>query len=506
MPRKKKAPEVDPLDGSAPAPAISFTPIKPLTFSGIHAQILADQSPELDVEGARNSGKTWVLCAKVAQSCLDYPGIEWLICRYSGTETDNKLRPEFVRVSRLMGIFVEWHEDESAYWFPEVNGRISKVFAYGLKTQDKLALYAKIRGLGVAGVWNDQTEELVEAIGTEIRFAMRQPGFPHQLIFSPNPPGEDHWLADQFPEDEQIPGRKLYRLSIYDNRHNLPDQTIAQIEQMYPPTHARHKSLVLGLRGVNVIGTPVYQDAFDRDVHLLPLEYDPNSELLEAIDSGKHNPTWLVAQRSPMGGIHLLGGIMGKRLFLEDFLQIVQRYRLEWFGDQARVKTCCDPPADAYSSRLRYTNVSILREQGLSPVWRDNAMAADVRESVIQSLAGFMRRRIGDHQAFAINDDPSRWLMASHVIVKRSLWFTDGVEGAYVWDDNFVSVANKKVRQPKTDPWVDGGQRCLENICLNFCAGKPSEATSDREAARMRALLANSAPKPKMPFGMGYLG
>ena len=56
-----------------------------------------------------------------------------------------------------------------------------------------------------------------------------------------------------------------------------------------------------------------------------------------------------------------------------------------------------------------------------------------------------MQRRAGLSEAFQINADPSRWLMASHAVVKRTTKFIDGLEGSYVWDDHYVSVGNKTV-------------------------------------------------------------
>jgi len=459
-----------------------------LEFHGIHAEILADQTPEIDVEGARMCGKTWVFSAKVHNSCLKYPGIWWLINRYSGTETDNQLRPVFMQVCRMLGSNPVWNGDESAYVFPEVNGLVSKVFAYGLKTQSRDQRYAKIRGSGVGGLWNDQSEELPEDIGTEMRALLRQPGYPHQLLLSPNPPDEEHWLADQFPDDADQPGRKYYRLSLYDNKHNLPAETIERLEKAYPITHAKHKSLILGLRGPNITGIPCYENSFSRDLHVAPLVWDPSSLLLEAYDAGKHHPTWLVAQRSPFGGLRVLGGILGKRLFLEDFLPLVQRYRAEWFETDEqhplRSRVCCDPPLSAEKS-LRFTTVSLLQEAQLRPRWRDNANAPDVREAVIESIGALMKRRSCNAQDFLINADPTRWLMASHVVVKQTKLFVDGLEGSYVWSPNYVSVGNKTVRQPAMDQWLDGWQRCLENLVLNFLAGQRSEA--EREAMKKKA-------------------
>lgn len=471
-------------------------------FEGVHAQFLADDTPEIDLEGARSSGKTWAVCAKIIESCLKYPGIEWLASRYSGEETRNKLKPELAKMFARYDVATSWNSEDQCYDFPEREGQSSKIFAYGLKTQNKEAHFAKIRGLGIASVWVDQTEELPEDIALELRATMRQPGFPHQLIFSPNPPNEDHYLADQFPEDNLIAARKYYRVSLYDNVRNLDPKTIAALEQAYPPSHAKHKSLILGQRGPNVTGTPVYEGAFLRDVHVHPVRFDPNSALLEAFDAGKHHPTWLVAQRSQFGGLNLLGGIIGKRLFLEDFLPLVSGYRQEWFDDASQIKTCCDPPM-SNEGGLRYTTADILREAELRPRWRENASAPDVRVSIIEHIGAMMRRRAGTGQAFNVNADESRWLMASHAVVKRTKLFVDGCEGSYVWDPNYVSVGNKTVRQPRFDQWLDGWQRCMENLVLNFVVGQLSESEKEARKIRIRTQLETSGytPAPQGPGG-----
>lgn len=455
-----------------------------LTFQGIHEEILHDKTSEIDVEGARMCGKTFLCSAKVLYAARDNPGMWWLINRYSGTETDNQLRPIFRDVARQIDIPLEWKGDESAYHLPQVDGRISKIFAYGLKTQAKDERFAKVRGSGVGGLWNDQSEETPEDIGTEMRALIRQPGVPHQLLLSPNPPGEEHYLADQFPEGIRDALRRYYRLSLYDNKHNLTADTIEKLERLYPRTHAKHKSLILGMRGPNVTGTPVYNDAFQRSYHIGPLAFDRNQPLLEAFHAGQHHPTWLVAQRTPFGGLHLLAGIIGKRLFLEDFLPLVDAYRNEWFAGASKVYTCCDPPPSE-DDNLRYTSVNIMREHGLKLRWRDMSTSPDVRESVIQTIAGMMKRRIGQSEGFIISDDPSRWLMTSTAVTKETKLMIDGCEGSYIWDENLVSVGNKKVRQPKVDQWLEGLQRCLENIVLNFFAGQMSEA--ERHARQRRS-------------------
>lgn len=460
-----------------------------LEFSGIHQTILNDETDEIDVEGARMSGKTWTISEKIRRSCLRHPGIWWLICRYSGTETDNQLRPQFRQVCQIQGTEITWHEDESAYWFPEINGEVSKVFAFGLKTQSRDQRFAKIRGSGFNGLWNDQSEEMPEDIGTEIRALLRRPEVGtsrNQLIFSPNPPDEEHFLADQFPDDEDEPGRKYYRLSLYDNRHNLKPDTIEKLEKAYPPTHAKHKSLILGMRGPNITGIPVYEHAFMRELHVKPVQLDLEAPLLEAVHFGQKNPSWVATQRSYYGGISVIGALIGKRMFMDDFLPTVHRYRSEWFGGTRGIRTCCDPPPAAGAEDYRYSNIAILREFKFAPEWVPNANAPDVREAVIQSLGGMMKRRNGTEQAFQISSDPTRFLMVSHAKKKQSKLFVDSIEGSYVWDENLVSVGNKKFRQPRSDEWTEGLMRCVENIYANFCSLKLSDAEREQRDARNR--------------------
>lgn len=466
-----------------------------LTFGPKHELFLADESAQIDLEGARYSGKSWVCCAKVLRSAKAHPGMRWLACRYSNEESQKIKTVLQYEIAPRLGIEVQWSSDQKAFTIPTV-GLDSQIFCHGLKSQSRPEELAKVRGLDVGGLYNDQTEEVPQPIAEELPFATRQEGYPHQVILSPNPPTEDHFLSDMFPDEcaydiattERIfPHRAYYRLSLYDNPH-CPKDKLAELEATFPPTHAKYKSLILGLRGPNVVGRPVYDDVFLRSEHLRSLEWRDGQILLEAIDAGKHHPVWVAARRTAMGGLEVLGGLMGKRMFLEDFLPVVQRYRMEWFDGETKLQTCCDPPAtqDVDAMASRFTNINTLRDSGLKPRWKVNANAPDVREAVIQHLASLMRRR----GMFTLNADPERWLMVSPVVTKHTKLMVDALEGSYVWDEHFVSVGNKQVRQPKTDQWLDGWMRCLENLTLNFCAGQLSD---DEQARRRRGGVGDEA-------------
>lgn len=486
-----------------------------LEFRGIHEEIrdtiLNARVPEVDAEGARYSGKTWMVCATIIEDCLKWPGIEWLACRYSNEETRTKVKTELERIAKAYyGLSLEWDNNESCFLFPEQGGKQSKIYCYGLKAQTIVAELSKVRGLGVASIWNDQTEELPQKIAEELPFGTRQPGYPHRVIYTPNPPDEDHYLADRFPEENPFPHRKYFRLSVYDNQHNLAPGKLEELEANFPPKHAKYKSLLLGMRGANVTGVPVYEEAFRRfdqyqnPVHIQPVKFDPSMRLLEAIESGKHHPVWVAAQRSYYGGWNILGGIIGKRMMLEDFVPVIERYRAEWFDDVKEFKTCCDPAPNKDASSFRYSHPQILRSLKLKPMSRENGNAPDVREAIIQTIAGHMKRRDGGGESFRCNDDPTRWLMVSSAVTKQSKFFHDGIEASYVWDENLISVANKRVRQPKYHEWIEGGMRCLENIVLNFGASQKSDAERDDWLRRQREQSGGASTPP--PATHSWLG
>src|SRR6476660_5140864 len=291
-----------------PRPDAPTETVDRMSWRGIMAAFLQDDTRLIDLEGAFRSSKTTACLRKVAKSCLKYPGIHWWLNRYSDGDTQRQLKPPWVQMMARMGIVPRWDATGQAYVLEDG----SKVYIFGVKAQDQLARYSKIRGLTLAGIYNDQTEELPKDVFQEFNGRLSQPGFPHQMLLSPNPPDEVHGLAtEEFrtgPMVEQFgrtggtiyavsdreggvrPGRRYYAVPIYANAQNLSADTIAALEAVYPPEHPKHRSAVLGLRGMNVIGEPVYKGAFSRSLHERRVTFNPRVPLEEAIDFGKHHP------------------------------------------------------------------------------------------------------------------------------------------------------------------------------------------------------------------------
>jgi hypothetical protein len=465
-----------------------------MVWRGVMAAFLQDETRLIDLEGAFRSSKTTACLRKIAKSCLKYPGIHWWMNRYSDGDTQRQLKPQWIAMMTRMGIVPRWDATSQAYVLE--NG--STVYIFGVKAQDQLARYSKIRGLTLAGIYNDQSEELPKDVFQEFNGRLSQPGFPHQLLLSPNPPDEGHWLAtDEFragPVLQQfgqtggaiyavanrtgglLEGRRYYAVPIYANAQNLSPATIRTLESVYPPEHPKHRSAVLGLRGMNVMGEPVYLGAFDRIVHEQPIDYDPSLRLQMALDFGKHHPCVVFRQVSPLGQVRVLGGIFGQNLYLEDFMDIVIRYRADWFPRPVGLQECCDPAGAADTSHGTAGAVKLLREKGFRFVYIADANSPAVRLGAVERLAAQMRKRLANRtEALVVNAQPDRWLRVSAEAVVSDRFVAAAFEAGYVWDVHLVSVNNKPMRKPKKDGWYEHGMNCCEYLEVNFGAAPVRE-------------------------------
>src|SRR5262245_30961834 len=441
-----------------------------LHFRGLLAEVCEDDTPWLDVEGALNCGKTTCCLARELDATQRWPGIWSYIGRFADGDNDSKLIPAWVALLRLADLQVSWDPLERCYVFD--NG--SRVYTFGLQSPDQLRRYATLRGLGVSRIYIDQAEELPADFFPELVQRMRQAGYPHQITLSPNPMGDDSWLADRFPEDNRLPGRRYYAVSLYDNAHNLPPDAVQAALELYPPGHAKHRSVILGRRGLNVTGKPVYAGAFQRAVHVQRCVVNPALALEQGIDFGKHHPCILFRQRTMYGGVRYLGGVMGQNMYLEDFLPIALQLRDAWFPDLPEVLTACDPAGSHDNSQgVKVNGVGVLRGYGLVPQWKPDSNRPSVRFALMEHQAGLMRKRTPEGEAFLVEADPDRWLRVTGDGLPPARWafFADGLEAGYVWDPLLVSEGSKQYRRAHKDGWYEHGQNAAEYLEVNFPTG-----------------------------------
>jgi hypothetical protein len=477
-----------------------------MTWRGPVSAFLRDETRYLDIEGAFRSGKTTACCWKVFNSAWEHAGMHWLICRWTDSDTHGILKPVWRKVLETAGIEAHWDASEHCDILP--NGPDparpyeggSKVYIKGVKPQQETSRYGKLRGMTLAGVYNDQTEELPYDFYLELKGRLSQKGYPHQMLLSPNPEfSEDHYLAKEFPESNTNKDHKYFCVSIYDNAPNLQAGTVEALEAAYPPGTAKHRPAILGKRGVKVLGKPVYQGAFSRKLHEQPYEMNRMLPLLESIDFGKHHPCVVWAQLSPWGSLHILGAVMGLDLFLDEFAPIILTYRNQWFPTPLEVQTCCDPAGSHNNSQgIRNNGVTVLRDLGFAPVWKENSNALDIRSATIERLSGHMLRRTRAGEGFTIH--PDRQLLVNADGPQPSKFLTDGFEAGYVWDENMKSVAGKPMRAPKKDGWYEHGQNCTEYLEINYGGAQMSEAQMERHASRVAHQQVARAQRDSDPY------
>ncbi len=471
-----------------------------LIFKGIHAEILADTTtPELCILGARDSGKTTVCVYKEIKMLIEFPKLKSFLFRFSDKDTQQKLVPFFREMClEEFDQKPKWDGDENCFNFE--NGSIAYMF--GLQATSQRQRYGKLRGLGTARVFSEQAEELPADIGLELRAALRQPGFEshYQLTYCANPPAQKSWLVTQFPRDNRHKGRKLFALSLYANAHNLSEATIRQLEQSFPPKHPKHRTIILGLPGVNVTGEPVYGNLFKPALHVRSLAFDPKLPLLEAFEYGRLNPCWVIAQRPYFGGLRWLGGILGQEMFLEDFLPVVQQYRAEWFPkvDPKAGSCCCT--LSGQEAQPDAIGIRQLRAAGYLPRWRAGSNSPDVVLSLIERQAGYLRRRGPDGQELlGVNDDESRWLTVSKEGIEHAPFMAQAYGGGYAWADRAVSVGRNEMKQPVADDWFEYPMRAAEALELNFNM-VPTEAELAERRAKLRQQRFYQAPPVSTPM------
>lgn len=466
-----------------------------LEFRGQHLEFLSDATPEILVEGSLSSGKTTVALWKELEAAKKYPGIWILITRWTDDAVKTLLKPAIEQLARIHGTDLAWNNAENYYACP--NG--SRLFAFGLKTQssDPMQKYSKIRGLPVSRILLDQAEQAPKDLAGELRFRLRPDiearlkgiTYPTQLTFLANPVNDTHFLALEFPTNQKHKGRKLYSLSLLDNAHVLPETMVASLLTDYPPEHPLHATKIMGQRGLTIIGDAVYENLFDRAVHVKPLTNGADT-WIEAFDIGKHTPVWVLAQRTMRGGLSLYGGLLAKGQSLDDFLSAVKLRRTEWCGERAEIKTCTAPPGQSTTAAgPRYTLLNLLRAQKFAPRFKDSGNAPDVQLALIEEISARLRRRVGPkEEAITINADTSKWLqMTPDGVIAEKPFLSFAFEGGYTWSEHTVSVSNTELKQPREDDEYANAMRCVENLVLNFCVGQKTDEERKAQKANQRS-------------------
>lgn len=460
----------------------------------------------VDLEGGIRAAKTTAMIAKTRMLTQAFPGIPCLLSRWTDDDTFAQLVPAWRAHAQLTGLSLKWHPDEG---FDEILGTAtgdrpnSRVYLCGLKTSDDSRRFAKLRGKTLAFIGIDQAEEMPVDVWHEVKGRLSAPGYPQQCLITPQPPTYDHWIAEEFPEDNRRAGYRYIHTNVYDNRANIGDDYIASLEADYPLGSAQRRTLLDGHRGLTGRGTAVYAGYFNRTIHVREgLTADPHTPVIEAWDWGHGHPCVSWWQFLSIGAMVGLGAVMGTDMFLEDFVPAALAVRAEWIGRASEWWSCGDPAGlDQSNQGTRTTKVrDILAAHGVLPVSVPNANQPEQRYQAIQTAGAFMRRVALDGQpAFRVSP---RACVLSKAGRASASFLADGFEAGYVWDDRrLVSVGNRgAIRVPKKDGYYDHAQNGVEYATLSY--GPASPTTRDEAASDRRASV--RGPRDTDPADGGY--
>jgi hypothetical protein len=442
------------------------------------SRFLLSREPFTNLEGGVRAGKTFALVRKYLGLAQDYPGICLALTRWTQDGLDAQLRPAWRLALEQAGLsdLVEWRTDEECDVFPAVDGLASRVYLRALKSSEDSQRYSKLAGLTLARIGIDQAEEVPEDVYRHyVPARLSQKGYPLGVDITPNPPGEDHWIAHDWPEDNSRPMHVYIHTTLYDNAINLGDEVIALQEAGYPPGTTEHRRLILGKRGLSVAGKPIFGGHFDATRHVDPtLRFNPMLMLTESWDFGSRHPCVVWKQWNLWGGLDVLGGVMGQDLELEDFIPIVEEYRDAWFPGRAEglLQHTCDPAGEIRNSQGSRTAVSILNDCGIYPVIKSDANHPPVKDGAIKTVVGYLKHTAGDGSPlFRLN--PRFMLVTAKG--RRSLpVLQTALEGGYTYDPkrNYQGTTYPHLRPPFKDGFYEHPS---DTLLYGVTAFAPSE-------------------------------
>lgn len=309
--------------------------------------------------GGVGSGKTMAAIQELKTCALEYPGSVWLIGRkVLPSLKDTTLRsalasiqPELIKSFNKASSTLTF-KNGSEFWFrplydPEV-----------------------LKSYEIAGFMVDEANEVDKDIYDRLKDRMRQRlpggGRPrYQSILCLNPTEEDHWIPQLFLY-EKPENHELFQSNTFHNSMNLPPEYIRELEQTYSKDMLQR--LLYGHFGKVHKGRPVFPQ-FSRGNFIVPAVFDPKLPLIRGWDFGFNHPAVVFLQMRNTQ-VRVLGEVLGKRTYLDDFISHqVLPYQETVFGKVSKTMDFCDPRGSDESDKGK-TSIQILNEHRIFPTYR----------------------------------------------------------------------------------------------------------------------------------------
>ena len=216
-----------------------------------YREILAQDSRYYIVSGGRGSGKSFSVNALLV--LLTYEaGHTILFTRYTLASAYISIIPEFIEKLEMFGFLGDFHITKD-----EIRNKRSgsKIIFRGIKTSsgDQTANLKSLTGITTWVV--DEAEELTDEQKFDtIDLSVRQQGKQNRVILILNPTTKEHFIYSRFFEDrgvnegvnKTVENTTYIHTTYLDNKDNLSQSYLDQIEQMKLRRPEKYKQQILG--------------------------------------------------------------------------------------------------------------------------------------------------------------------------------------------------------------------------------------------------------------------
>lgn len=317
--------------------------------------------------GGLGAGKTKAGSEEAMLLLLEQPGLLMLIARQTYPELrDTTMRTFFDTLPPAL--IQTWNKSENHLVLK--NG--SEVLFRSLDDPMKL------KSLELGAFWIDEASEVSEDIFLTLQGRLRQKKEGIKRIcgfLTTNPPNAGHWIEKYFVEIGQ-PTYELIKATTYENRTNLPEGYIEDLEKNYPSSWI--KKYLYGEFGFTSAGKPVYPMFLEhqhvRDLSPYWKERDksqrlPSLMIYRGWDFGFNFPAVIWTAVDSRGRWLVLKEFLGREITVNELAAKVK------FMSNVEFPNCqftdyCDPAGAQVSDKDINTSIDILRANKVFPLCR----------------------------------------------------------------------------------------------------------------------------------------
>jgi hypothetical protein len=291
------------------------------------------------VRGGLGGGKSRLAGEHVNMLALTYPKSRHLIGRRDMPSLKKTTQHEFLEKVVSSETIDAFNVNDNVLYYKNR----SEVHFVQTKTPEDFKSFEGVSAFIDEADENDDIDKLHTNLNPRLRQMIDMDGArvepPFALFYVFNPCDDQHGLYRlAYSRDPDV---KDFRLTTYDNKHNLPDSYIPMLLKQLPAWDIPR--LVHGHYGRQIKGQPVYH-AFSPETHVRALQVNPMWPLLRGWDFGFNHPACCFMQMDPITGrILVLRELVGNQQYLSQFVEDVKRLTVQLVGSGHPVMDYGDP-------------------------------------------------------------------------------------------------------------------------------------------------------------------